>query len=1205
MTLTESITKALRLEKGSTPSESFIRTANDLLTGNLDVYFPNRTQFLYDLLSERLAFAQWKTDPRVWNLFHDVWLELTKNLATSKHKMARKFKLVDILTSAFDTKLSGSQVSELWKPMFAVVDTFIKETFIDIDESQSIILLSRYLQSLSGIILDIDPSVVNNSTSSIRFLFQLPRLQITFKQNKKHVTKFCIECLDEALHLISLASKDDRLSPFKNIVETILTDVLLDEDIKNILKQNIVLAIKKIDDSRINDSLAILFILIIDNLCNKDIQLCEEILKAIVETKSANELNDVLIERLSSVNRALSHDFFQSIYQVSKSNWILISRLIELDAEIGIKNYEDIMIAERNKATFQKNDKLLVGGKIADAFIRSREFETFILNVWPKAIKADKFWKSSEFTDLLSTKVNEFSSNQIAKILTPIFSGDELMSNIPLVNAIVKGLIDSPDSKIEPLKSLLLKNHQIYSGESDDLWELKYSLLCLFGEVAFTENEKAIRKSLKSNSSSKFYYYSVFRIFEVTAIDDLEIPSQESFLKNLHNFASTEEEHTEILDVMMGRWIVVINNFFDEKSIRLLLEFMFNKNGVHFLENMKHYDVVFEQSKFVNTLISYLLEDLTNSRDKNYVRVSECILLIPIQCFHKREKKEFIEFITERCLSDEKYNNEVTKKALYHLLKNSPNNTSIELDFQKLNILFKEVKISERENSEANKISSEICTLILLNHLSQVNAKEHEEYLISGLKSLNEYFKRLEAPEVTQKYLIPKELFVSCCILSTRSTQLEKDHVFQIERTKLLGYFIPYLCNLLESSKNYAQLNRVELNQDFLNWCMDSIYFFIDSDVARTHNLHKLITSLKNQAEYHVEKGDIRMQRNLFKITFKITTPTLENAISIVNNYCTISNDDVRSACLPALSDYLTKLSQDNEVFESFFKFIIFAANQVLDPNHPEFLLNVITILIRLLKKKHQESHTRLFSQSLSLILNKFQLIESSSVNKAASPFFTLLNVLKQSLSDMIWLFNQYAIELVINLTNKVQGHIKSFKSEIASDLFILLSQVFSHILMFHRFRLSSRHHLIIKVLTTMLEQLSLKDYKISTKFNLSLSVSAATAYSRLLSNLCEPTSHNLYRELAESSLSSASALIKKSLRQHLHILLINYIHFQLKYNFDSKVNAELLRGIYNIFDVLSKKELQLVSFSLDSSGKTYYKTLYANYKDYGKWKDN
>lgn len=70
-------------------------------------------------------------------------------------------------------------------------------------------------------------------------------------------------------------------------------------------------------------------------------------------------------------------------------------------------------------------------------------------------------------------------------------------------------------------------------------------------------------------------------------------------------------------------------------------------------------------------------------------------------------------------------------------------------------------------------------------------------------------------------------------------------------------------------------------------------------------------------------------------------------------------------------------------------------------------------------------------------------------------------------------------------------------------------------------------------------------------------------------------------------------------------MLLVNYVYFNLKYNFQTIVNDEIISGIYSIFDVLSQTELQLVNSSLDIPGKTYYSTLYSNYKEHGKWKDN
>ena len=80
--------------------------------------------------------------------------------------------------------------------------------------------------------------------------------------------------------------------------------------------------------------------------------------------------------------------------------------------------------------------------------------------------------------------------------------------------------------------------------------------------------------------------------------------------------------------------------------------------------------------------------------------------------------------------------------------------------------------------------------------------------------------------------------------------------------------------------------------------------------------------------------------------------------------------------------------------------------------------------------------------------------------------------------------------------------------------------------------------------------------------------------------------------------------LYKKQLRIYLPYLLINYIYLNLKFTFGKQVNDILATGVYTIFDSLSKSELQIVNSALDYAGKALYKSLYHDYQEYWKWKD-
>ncbi|KAG7664449.1 uncharacterized protein J8A68_002005 [[Candida] subhashii] len=117
--------------------------------------------------------------------------------------------------------------------------------------------------------------------------------------------------------------------------------------------------------------------------------------------------------------------------------------------------------------------------------------------------------------------------------------------------------------------------------------------------------------------------------------------------------------------------------------------------------------------------------------------------------------------------------------------------------------------------------------------------------------------------------------------------------------------------------------------------------------------------------------------------------------------------------------------------------------------------------------------------------------------------------------------------------------------------------------------------------------------------------IDAAAALSRLITNLCEPAERGgSNKNNEEGALTTMTNIHKKGLRKHVGVLLSNYISLVLTHGFTKLVNDELLVGVYSIFGLLSSVELKVVSQGLDMSGRTLFRSIYNDYKDYGKWKD-
>ncbi|CAN3475156.1 hypothetical protein DICA0_C03180 [Diutina catenulata] len=292
------------------------------------------------------------------------------------------------------------------------------------------------------------------------------------------------------------------------------------------------------------------------------------------------------------------------------------------------------------------------------------------------------------------------------------------------------------------------------------------------------------------------------------------------------------------------------------------------------------------------------------------------------------------------------------------------------------------------------------------------------------------------------------------------------------------------------------------------------------------------------------------VQLALYTLMAKVYPVEATNAVYMVTLAYTLNSAE-------ALGPYLARLSP--AVFNTVMNFVLASL-----PEADDAARGIVTEMVSSLTKSNPES-IQLFSAALSAMMGDPRL----------------LPVLDTALSTKGWLFNQYSLEQTL-----------VYICSCSSDSYLDATKTMSSVVLFHRYRLNQRHHMVNAVFVALMEQLA-SDKALGT------SKVAAAAYARLLSNLCEVKAPS---GASTDTLTSAAASIKKELRRHVGMLLVNYIHLSLSRHFTEAVQAEITPGIFAVFDVLSAGELQLVSSTLDGAGKAYYRTLYHRYKEQGKW---
>lgn len=1188
----EGVTRFLRAKGGSL--DEIILIANQTLDETINVYLPNKHIFVFDLLCDRLNdnnhFKDWKYNSQCWVLFKKVWTSLNQD-KKSRNRAMKKFKLIDVLTNIL--KNPKQQGPDLLHDVFEVTDIVIKDYYIEIEDNSSIGLLASYVTTLNYLhdTTNYNDKIINYWTGIIYKIFQIPLLNIDHKYNKKSIAKFFGEVLPPALHFINAKKNDDILSETNSILQNIICKVLFHKESSDSLKGNIDTLLSKSANNISFDSVKYLFALIINNLSSKDMKLCEALFLLIINTKKFNKMSETLLEILSNVNKSLSTEFFASIYEKevksntsNNINWSLVIHLFKLDIELAINNVEEILM--NMPKTVDLETKIKIGESVADAYIRAREFIDFFKHIWLKLIHKSSIWESFEFIDIISLKINSLSSSQLSALLGFLFDQKDAL---PLVTSVIKGLIMCPLSKTEAVKNIVLTQNKYFTEKSDNYWELRFYICCLYEEVIERNTEFMSFVTSSPACPSRYYFYTIFRLIELSGEDNSFGTYQVDFIRYLQNLKS--QILPEMLIDILNRWLIIINNFFSKDQTYDIILMCFNSLKFEVIESYfnDNGDIFFEQKNLTDALIVHSIEALKeeNADSINFIKLCS---LIPIQCFDKYSKKKLINSLFETFSGHSNDDiNFTVRVTLKHLLVQPSFKSSLELDFKY------SLKLIETSIGPAESLSSEIVQSIWMQHLAQYNLESNKDYIIKSIKYLNKVW---DGYKLNNDKKLPPEFQASLIIISTNPKGASSDEKFQEMLQTLSSKFTKttedVLFNIVKN--NNVNYNTVCCLLKYLHLTIKGNYDHTETTVGL---IKKIGLKLSDSQSDHT--NEVRVV--LFQLLTSVSKPNLKNAIFILTLFVSLdltvgynkSNDMEEFLMI-----YLSKFATEDEEFKMLYYFVLQSANMENDPTNMASLVKLINCLIRSLSKNNQSECITLFIKALSVFLTKYNLISLCGHHSIIS----ILSTLKSTLSDMTWCFNQYALETTISLITRISVSLKEpefVNNDDCVETYIQLTQVMSRILLFHRFKLSSRHHVVVNLFASLLKPLSLKSHMSSNL--LSSSVSAANAYSRLLSNLCEP-SNVASKDTVQLSLNSTSALIKRSLRQHLPVLVLNYIHIALKDNFASQVNDELISGIFSIFSVLSQSEIRLVSSSLDIPGKTYYRSLYADYKEHGKWKD-
>lgn len=1139
----EATTRFLRSSKD--PRDSIVSTASILLERD-HLYPPNLKVFILDVLCDRLndgtsaAFRDWKYDPQVWHLFRKAWLSLSQheNDRRLREKHAKKLKLVAILIQVMK---NGPTVSRqaLLEGAIEATSLLLADAYIQVDEGSAVELLASYADCIASMPLE---EFCNDWTSIVTQIYNLPFLRINAKMSKKTHTKFYLECLPALLKVMAL--DDDRIAITNRNISVIVARVISQKEAQLSLAQDVKLMLT---ESALEPAVVTRFFDLVVKIGAKNMEVCEQVFCAITQLPRYRTLSEPLLAILVSANRSISASFLEQLYTkefVTAKNidWALVRQLIVLDVDIAVEHGPALM----DKVPLVS--ELCIGDALVSAYTRARELPAFIDTVWPNAIVAShhKKWNSNLFIDIVAESIAELSTIQLTTAISALIDAYDKPAGttIPRITAVIKGLYSCTDARIEAAKVVFAGSDK-FGDIVQQSWAISYHLLYLYPTSAFMRQENLVVRK-----PTAYYFYTVFRMQELsdhTKLVQSLVPKYLLFL---------ESEPVASLKVFLERWPVLANSTFSREQLTLVAKMILQKLELGFL--MRYFDdygwMFFEQETMCDTMVSVIYDNYACVRPKT--DLSLILLKFPIQCIPKALRVKLIDLLVGET-------DAAALTCVRHFLS-QPSKSQIETKYDALHSL---VSSSTRENGD---VTQSICITVMNHHAHSMSEAQSRAYIDDAFEKLT---KKLTSLKPVKGQGLPIDFNMAIILIkSVAKLDAYQDKIVQL-RNAFKSASIAYLA-YLSKSQSFEELERL----------LDSVLKLQVFD----SQMHDAIKNIGSQVVLADNEWANKLKTSLFLAKAGFLSKTGPNAIYLLSLYLALNHEC--NLDYSVLTGFLSHL--DEADLPGVFKIVIASFNHANTKDTSSLVRILLAFLLSSVLRKEYDRNicTKLLTGAISALAENLDLMSDELI-------YAVCLELRSCLTQIVWCFTQYSIEMILSFTTRAAS-----ARIVNLNTYRALTSVVSGVILHHRFRLTSRNHLLILVCVSLLEPISGQGRDAFS--TLATSTDAASYYSRLLGNICEPSNLSTGLHLDNTSLNSSSATIKRSLRRHLPVLLVTFINLALKKHFHHDVMEVLSEGIFKIFDVLSAIELQLVSSTLDIPSRAYFKTLYASYKDNGKWND-
>lgn len=1174
----EDLTKFLR-GKNTTTTE--IYDCFEKLS-NLDIYFPQKEVFLFELIQDRWNDQKrkdFKLNAHIWEIFNKVWCQFNDELLLKKLFKNLKFTQLLLQTLSLFNETEVDENTKLFILQLSKTISLINSTStIEISFDNSCKILASILALLYKLPIEmISDKERSNLINALMITLDFQNIsEINYKMSNTY-------CNDLLLATIQYISKFDfnLENELSNLLVKYLGQFIFNAENSN--NNNNIDSLKVLErffknnsDKLKNDDnvIILLYKISISFLSRNNFKQLETIFTFIINCQP--NVTAILLKELSSSKKTMSQEFLESLFnktlESSKSDaskfedlefWSLISHILNLDVEIGIKYTTTLMDLLINHKSNHEKFVQDIWTKIINCHVNAREL-TLFLTKWQdyskeyfvENKKSCPFLTETIFTEQIANNLHSLSTTQLKDILTDmvdIVTTETIEDdNVTLLafKVCLRSLPKLSYTILVDLKPILAKIFEINLETFSKLWEVKHLIMEGYddlvpmeqiNEIANGQLENILAKNQLSNEL--FYYFFKLREYKIFEFDTIE----EKLVTYLSEIKDIEARN-DFLYTILKNWYSIINSSFNKKNIIILMKTLLEEENINLLSRLFEDDNFFEEQNVMFNLVNEMITSFENDTIISY------LLRIPIQCINKNNRIQLIDsIIKKKQVSGNDY------KLVTNLLEYPTYKSTIESDFKNM-----------KEMVTKDEKSISIFEKVWENYLNDIKDVNHSKFVDTTINEvLNELNNGVFEIAIVQ---------ISLSIVKLSPIEIS---------TKLKNEFVELCLNKISSIEDSTD--------KLLPWLLTGLHdvstvFINDNEL--TDSIRAIISSSMKKFQSQFTKLNTTLLTSLFVLYTDVFNDKLEYLYAqyMVVRIYGASKEIVLPVVEKILKDRLeTNVDEFNEGFIMTIKSLISNETHEFD----ESILELYELQIKNIKKDNVIG-SHLFAKSIAILhdnIHNFVHVKSSIIS--------LLKALQDLQISKPWIFNQYCTELLFPLCLNINISFINDDASVSNDeIFKQSIKLISNVMLVHRVKLSNRHHLVVSLLCSLLEIISRSN-------SCNLTKKSAKLLSRLIINYCEPTNVNGGQNINGRKLNSRITLIKQSLRKHVPVLVVKFVHVSINQPFEVNIRKELIPALYSTFDLLSQNELSTVSSILDVSGKQYFKSLYSEYKKTGKWRED